>query len=186
MIPQSSNTSGSLKPSCGSRSWAAGALSLIVVWTGLQTAISLSRQAESSKVRFTNVGRKAGLDAVTVFGGKETNKYLLETTGCGVAFLDYNNDGFLDIFQVNGSVLEGFPKGRSRPITYTGTGVTALLKMSHNKRDSRTAVGDRASAWVTMTMMGMSICSSVIGDKTNFIGIEETEPLRMLPKRQIS
>jgi len=112
MIPQSSNTCISFKSSGGSRSWAAGVLSLFVAWTGLHAAISVSREAESFKVRFANVGRKAGLDAVTVFGGKETNKYLPETTGCGVAFLDYNNDGFLDIFQVNGSVLEGFPKGQ--------------------------------------------------------------------------
>ena len=112
MIQQSSDKCRTLKLSGVSRSWAAGVLSLFAVWTGLRAAISLSGEAESSKVRFADVGRKAGLDAVTVFGGKETNKYLLETTGCGVAFLDYNNDGFLDIFQVNGSVLEGFSKGR--------------------------------------------------------------------------
>lgn len=60
---------------------------------------------------FKNVASEAGLDAVTVFGGKETNKYLLETTGCGVAVLDYDADGWLDLFLVNGSVLEGFPQG---------------------------------------------------------------------------
>jgi hypothetical protein len=60
---------------------------------------------------FENVARKAGLLAVTVFGGKDANKYLLETTGCGVAFLDFDNDGRLDVFQVNGTTLEGFPKG---------------------------------------------------------------------------
>ncbi len=61
---------------------------------------------------FTNVAREAGLNAVTVFGGKESNKYLLETTGCGIAFLDFDNDGWLDIFQVNGTTLEGFSKER--------------------------------------------------------------------------
>jgi hypothetical protein len=47
-----------------------------------------------------------------VFGGKETNKYLLETTGCGAAFLDYDNDGRLDVFLVNGTTLEGPAKGQ--------------------------------------------------------------------------
>jgi hypothetical protein len=60
---------------------------------------------------FKNTAREAGLTAITVYGGKDTNKYLLETTGCGVAVLDFDNDGWLDVFIVNGSVLEGFPHG---------------------------------------------------------------------------
>ena len=55
---------------------------------------------------------KAGLLTPTVFGGRGENKYLLETTGCGVAFFDFDGDGRLDIFQVNGTTLEGFPKGQ--------------------------------------------------------------------------
>ncbi len=61
---------------------------------------------------FINVAKEAGLNAKTIFGGEHKNKYLLETTGCGVAFYDYDNDGWLDIFLVNGSRLEGFPQGR--------------------------------------------------------------------------
>jgi enediyne biosynthesis protein E4 len=60
---------------------------------------------------FRNTARAAGLTAVTVFGGTESNKYLLETTGSGVAVLDFDADGWLDVFLVNGSVLEGFPRG---------------------------------------------------------------------------
>jgi enediyne biosynthesis protein E4 len=62
---------------------------------------------------FADVGRQAGLDAITVFGGRESNKYLLETTGCGVAFLDADGDGWLDLFLVNGTTLEGFPPGQA-------------------------------------------------------------------------
>jgi hypothetical protein len=61
---------------------------------------------------FTNVAAQAGLDAVTVFGGSKTNKYLLETTGCGAAFFDYDGDGWQDVFLVNGTTLDGFPKGQ--------------------------------------------------------------------------
>ena len=60
---------------------------------------------------FTDVARQAGLTATTVYGGQRTNRYLLETTGCGVAMFDYDNDGFLDLFVVNGTTLEGFPRG---------------------------------------------------------------------------
>ncbi|PYR95482.1 MAG: hypothetical protein DMF84_00885 [Acidobacteria bacterium] len=62
---------------------------------------------------FINVAREAGLNAPIVFGGATSNKYLLETTGTGVAFIDYDKDGLLDLFFVNGSTLEGFPAGRA-------------------------------------------------------------------------
>jgi len=61
---------------------------------------------------FTDIAREAGLTAVTTYGGEKTNKYLLETTGCGVAMLDYDNDGNIDLFFVNGTTLEGFPPGK--------------------------------------------------------------------------
>jgi enediyne biosynthesis protein E4 len=61
---------------------------------------------------FANVAREAGLNHVTVFGGAASNKYLLETTGTGVAFIDADNDGRLDLFFVNGTTLEGFPAGK--------------------------------------------------------------------------
>ena len=60
---------------------------------------------------FVEVAAGAGLNAKTIYGGEHKNKYLLETTGCGVAFYDYDHDEWLDIFLVNGSRLEGFAKG---------------------------------------------------------------------------
>src|SRR5438046_10290737 len=63
-------------------------------------------------VHLVNVAQAAGLTHKTIYGGETKNTYLLETTGCGVAFFDYDNDGWLDIFFVNGSRLEGFPKGQ--------------------------------------------------------------------------
>src|SRR5262245_36112837 len=73
----------------------------------------IAPQAQSAETKlgfsFTNVAREAGLDATTIYGGQQTNKYLLETTGCGAAALDYDGDGWMDIFLVNGTTLEGFP-----------------------------------------------------------------------------
>jgi hypothetical protein len=57
-------------------------------------------------VTFVDVGKQAGLLHETIFGGEDKNLYLLETTGCGVAFFDYDSDGWVDIFVVNGTRLE--------------------------------------------------------------------------------
>ena len=71
----------------------------------------------SGSSAFSTLARESGLNAKTIFGGEHKNKYLLETTGCGVAFYDYDNDGWLDIFLVNGTRLEGFPAG-SEPTSH--------------------------------------------------------------------
>ncbi|HEY3705820.1 MAG TPA: CRTAC1 family protein [Terracidiphilus sp.] len=63
-------------------------------------------------VQFVDVAKDAGLNVETIFGGEHRNKYLLETTGCGVAFFDYDQDDWVDIFLVNGWRLEGFAKGK--------------------------------------------------------------------------
>jgi hypothetical protein len=100
-------------------------------------------------VTFLNVARDAGLNAKTIFGGEHKNKYLLETTGCGIAFYDYDNDGWLDIFIVNGWRLEGFPAG-SEPTSHlfrnnrdgTFIDVTAKSGLAHSGWGQGVCVGD--------------------------------------------
>src|SRR5437660_7558705 len=60
---------------------------------------------------FTDNAEKAGLTMMNVFGGSGIKKYIIETTGTGVAVFDYDNDGWPDIFIVNGTTLQGFPAG---------------------------------------------------------------------------
>jgi enediyne biosynthesis protein E4 len=62
--------------------------------------------------QYVNVAAKSGLNVKTIYGGEHKNRYLLETTGCGVAFFDFDQDDWVDIFLVNGTRLEGFPKGQ--------------------------------------------------------------------------
>jgi hypothetical protein len=54
---------------------------------------------------FVDVAGKAGILVRDVNGDPEIKKYIIETTGSGVAIVDYDNDGWSDIFLVNGSAL---------------------------------------------------------------------------------
>ncbi len=98
---------------------------------------------------FVNVAKESGLNVKTIFGGEHKNKYLLETTGCGVAFYDYDNDGWLDIFLVNGTRLEGYPSGQE-PVNHlfknnrdgTFTDVTLKAGLAHSGWGQGVCIGD--------------------------------------------
>src|SRR5689334_17311143 len=52
--------------------------------------------AASPIATFVDIAEKAGLTTPNIFGGVDTKKYIIETTGNGVALFDYDNDGWLD------------------------------------------------------------------------------------------
>ena len=114
-----------------------------------QPAVEPLKPGTPLGVSFVNVGRESGLNVKTIFGGEHKNKYLLETTGCGVALYDYDNDGWLDIFLVNGTRLEGFPAGHE-PISRlfknnrdgTFTDVTLRAGVGHSGWGQGVCVGD--------------------------------------------
>src|SRR5580765_7606796 len=58
---------------------------------------------------FTDVAKEAGLRMPVIYGGVDAKKYIMEANGCGCAFLDYDNDGWMDIFLLSGTRLEGDP-----------------------------------------------------------------------------
>jgi hypothetical protein len=60
----------------------------------------------SSPVTFVDVADQAGLKAPNVWGGVDSKKYIIETKGTGLAFFDYDNDGWLDIYLTNGVRLD--------------------------------------------------------------------------------
>jgi hypothetical protein len=84
---------------------------MVAVGAGLMLSVPQPRDVRGGGITFTAVGADAGLNAPIVFGGRDTNIYLTETTGTGVAMLDYDADGWIDLFFVNGSTLEGFKPG---------------------------------------------------------------------------
>src|SRR5215471_3702515 len=62
-------------------------------------------------VRFVDIARQAGLNALNVYGGDTHKEFIIETTGNGAVIFDYDNDGWLDVFLPNGSRVEGSQKG---------------------------------------------------------------------------
>ena len=74
---------------------------------GKPSGIPLPRQFTDSPHR--------GSRHPVIYGDDAKASYIVETTGCGVAFFDYDNDGWLDILVLNGSRLEGTPEGTVEP-----------------------------------------------------------------------
>ena len=104
-------------------------------------------------VQFVNVAREAGLKSKTIFGSERKNRFLLETTGCGAAFFDYDNDGWLDIFLVNGTRFEArYAKGAA-----------PTNRLYKNNRDG-TFTDVTASAGLVRTGWGQGVC---VGDYNN-------------------
>ncbi len=68
----------------------------------LQAAVT---SAPASPVQFIDVAEKAGLTTPNVWGGVDSKRLIIETKGSGVAFFDFDNDGWLDIYISNGSRL---------------------------------------------------------------------------------
>ena len=58
--------------------------------------------AAAEAPRFRDVAKESGLTHSFPNGGDKTKEYIIETTGSGVAFIDYDNDGYVDIFVVSG------------------------------------------------------------------------------------
>ncbi len=84
---------------------------------------------------FEDVAAKAGLTVWTHKMGTPEKKYIIETKGSGVCLLDYDNDGWLDIYMVNGSTLDAL----------TGKAKAPHAALFHNNHDGTfTEVAEKA------------------------------------------
>ena len=59
--------------------------------------------------KFTDISEKASLRAVTTYGPTDHKNYIVETLGCGCAFIDFDNDGWIDVFILSGTLLGETP-----------------------------------------------------------------------------
>jgi len=73
----------------------------------LPLASALAKGPENgSPVTYVDVAQQAGLTVPNVWGGLEHKKYIIEAKGSGLAFFDYDQDGWLDIYLTNGLRLD--------------------------------------------------------------------------------
>ena len=96
---------------------------------------------------FTDIAAQAGLHAPVIYGAADHKTYIIETVGCGCAFIDYDNDGWLDIFILSGTTLEGSPEGASNRLYKnnrdgTFTDITEKAGLKRTGWASAVAVGD--------------------------------------------
>jgi hypothetical protein len=103
-------------------------------------------------VRFTNVTRDSGVSFHHV-NGASPDKHLVETMGSGGLFFDYDNDGWIDIFLVNGTSFDPDVQKR-RPASY----------LFHNNRDG-TFTDVTKKAGLTHSGWGQGCC---VGDYDNY------------------
>jgi hypothetical protein len=113
----------------------------------LPVAAGPAASSAPAAIRFADRTSAAGLSFVTTYGDPGTSTYILETTGAGAAFLDFDGDGRLDIYLVNGRTLrpDGEPP-RSALFRNQGDGrfgdVTARAGVGRSGWGQGVAVGD--------------------------------------------
>src|SRR6266404_5709075 len=138
-------------------------IAALVMGSLLLTCLMLAQQAGEGAgsqvsvptpptVNFVDIAARAGLSAKTVAGDEKRKKYIIETTGSGAAFFDYDNDGWPDVFLVNESTLAGFPKGHE-PNSH----------LYHNNGEG-TFTDVTRKAGVALTGWGQGVCA---GDYDN-------------------
>jgi hypothetical protein len=127
-------------------------LALFLPFAFFFSAAQLPKSNPKPLAHFTDIAKNAGLTDAVVFGGVDTKKYILETTGTGVAIFDYDNDGWPDIFIVNGTSVGALPSNKA-PTSH----------LYHNNHDG-TFTDVTQKAGLTHTGWGQGVC---VGDYDN-------------------
>ena len=97
--------------------------------------------------KLTDVAAQAGLTAPTIYGGVDHKDYIYETVGCGCAFLDYDNDGWLDVLVLSGTRNGDVPPGTTNHLYKnnrdgTFTDVTVAAGLHRTGWASAVTIGD--------------------------------------------
>jgi len=140
--------------------------------------------------RITDVAKEARLTQPIIYGGAESKSYIIEVVGCGVAFLDYDNDGWIDLFVLSGTRLDGAPPGTTNRLYKnnrdgTFTDVTAKAGLQRTGWASAVTVGDYDNDGfddLFITYYGQNVLYHNNGDGT-FTEVTERAGLRQPASR---
>ena len=80
------------------------ALALVACVAGVR--LMTTQPVPDWPVAFTDVGARAGLSYPSIYGAEDRKRFIIETNGCGTAFVDYDNDGWIDALVPSGTRLQ--------------------------------------------------------------------------------
>jgi enediyne biosynthesis protein E4 len=126
----------------------------------LFAALSLvaTGQQDAWPVAFTDVAERAGLVQPSIYGGLDRKRFIIETNGCGTAFVDFDNDGWIDALVLSGTRLAAGARRESSEARDR-----APSRLYRNQRDG-TFVDVTERAGLTKVGWASSVCA---GDYDN-------------------
>ncbi len=135
--------------------------------------------------RMTDVAKQAGLTQPIIYGGIDSKSYIIEVVGCGVAFIDHDNDGWIDLFILSGTRLDGAPPEATNRLYKnnrdgTFTDVTVKAGLQRTGWASAVTVGDYDNDGfddIFVTSYGQNVLYHNNGDGT-FTDVTERAGLR--------
>jgi hypothetical protein len=142
--------SGSAEDNRGQQSGTSTGIAHAPVKDALARPITAGGFVDNAPVIFADVTRAAGLDKFHHVSGTHEKSTILETPGSGVALLDYDNDGWLDIYLLNGSTFAALKGQAASPRAMlfhnnhdgTFTDVTEKAGVANERWGFGVAVGD--------------------------------------------
>jgi hypothetical protein len=102
-----------------------------IVFAAALTLLQPAPQPNAWPVSFVDVAERAGLRATSIYGGVDRKRFIIETNGAGVAFIDYDNDGWVDALVLSGVRLQ---QG-TREIEKYAPGAAPTSHLYRNNRD---------------------------------------------------
>ena len=127
----------------------------VLLLLSVAPATTPQRPATDWPVTFDDVADRAGLREPSMYGGVDRKRFIIETNGAGVAFLDYDNDGWLDALVLNGTRLKELAReNQTHPPGRTPT--SHLYRNNHDGTfaDVTARAGLGAVGWASSVCVG--------------------------------